>query len=146
MQSAIGMERRVRPKRPQQVLIVDDSKEIQSMWAAWLTFWGFEVKHAMNGAEGVVNALADPPDLILMDLSMPVLDGLSAMAHLRADPTTAHIPILALSGRTDSTPARQAGADDYLMKPVDPDQLLEHMRTALARLPGAAGGGSGSGS
>ena len=59
------------------------------------------------------------------------------MAHLRADPTTAHIPILALSGRSDPTPARQAGADDYLMKPVDREKLLDHMRIALARFSGA---------
>ena len=67
------MDRRVLP-RPQRVLVVDDVAEIREMWRLWLTFWGFSVQEARNGAEAVAKAIAVPPDLILMDLWMPVLN------------------------------------------------------------------------
>lgn len=130
------MDRRVRP-RPQRVLVVDDVAEIREMWKLWLTFWGFSVQEARNGAEAVAKATAAPPDLVLMDLWMPVLDGLEAMRQLRGDVRTAHIPVVALSAQAvvpNAEAAAQAGATTFVQKPVEPDELLHHIRTAFARL------------
>jgi Response regulator containing CheY-like receiver, AAA-type ATPase, and DNA-binding domains len=130
------MERRVRA-RPQRVLIVDDAAEIRELWRLWLTFWGFAVQEAQNGAEAVRMALANPPDLVLMDLWMPVLDGLEAMKQLKDDARTAHVPVVALSAQaTAPAPAAivEAGACTFIQKPCDPDELLLHIRSALTRL------------
>jgi CheY-like chemotaxis protein len=130
------MERRVRI-RPQRILIVDDVTEIRELWRLWLTYWGFAVQEAKNGAEAVQMALANPPDLVLMDLWMPVLDGLEAMRQLRDDPRTTNVPVVALSAQTMS-PApdaiAEAGACTFVQKPCDPDELLHHIRSALTRL------------
>jgi len=130
------MERRVRA-RPQRILIVDDAAEIRELWRLWLTFWGFAVQEAQNGAEAVRMALASPPDLVLMDLWMPVLDGLQAMRQLKDDARTAHVPVVALSAQaTSPAPAaiKEAGACTFVQKPCDPDELLRHIRSALTRL------------
>lgn len=134
--SLAGMDRRVRP-RPQRVLVVDDVAEIRELWKLWLTFWGFSVQEARNGAEAVEKATAAPPDLVLMDLWMPVLDGLQAMKQLRGDVRTAHIPVVALSAQAvlpNAEAAVQAGATTFVQKPVEPDELLRHIRTAFSRL------------
>ena len=131
-----NMDRRVRP-RPQQVLVVDDVAEIREMWRLWLTFWGFSVQEARNGAEAVEKAIAVPPDLILMDLWMPVLDGLQAMKQLRGDARTAHIPVVALSAQglmPNAQAATDAGATMFVQKPCEPDQLLQHIRAAFGNL------------
>jgi CheY-like chemotaxis protein len=130
------MERRLRI-RPQRVLIVDDVAEIRELWRLWLTFWGFTVQEARNGAEAVQMALANPPDLVLMDLWMPVLDGLQAMRQLRDDPRTTNVPVVALSAQAISpTPdaIAEAGACTFVQKPCDPDELLHHIRSALTRM------------
>ena len=130
------MERRVRA-RPQRVLIVDDVAEIRELWRLWLTFWGFAVQEARNGAEAVQMALANPPDLVLMDLWMPVLDGMEAMKQLKDDARTADVPVVALSAQA-VTPSPDdvvdAGAITFVQKPCDPDELLSHIRMALTRL------------
>lgn len=130
------MERRVRA-RPQRVLIVDDVAEIRELWRLWLTFWGFAVQEARNGAEAVQMALANPPDLVLMDLWMPVLDGMQAMKQLKDDERTADVPVVALSAQA-LTPSPddivEAGAVTFVQKPCDPDELLDHIRMALTRL------------
>lgn len=103
----------------------------------WLNFWGFEVQEASNGAEAVRKACLSPPDLVLMDLWMPVLDGVEATKQLRDDARTAHVPVVALSAQTASPgPAEvaEAGADAFVQKPCDPDDLLRHIRAALTRL------------
>lgn len=130
------MERRLLP-RPQTVLIVDDSPDMREMWKLWLTFWGFRVEEAQNGAEGVQKARTFQPQIVLMDIWMPVLDGLRATRLLKADMATADVPVLALSA--DSLPpaperALDAGADVFLEKPVDPGRLLEEIRHALRRV------------
>ncbi len=135
------MERRY-GHRPQRVLIVDDSSDIREMWRLWLTFWGFQVDEAQNGHEALDRARSHRPDLVLMDLWMPVLDGLAATERLKADPATAQVPVLALSAYTLPSAvdrALAAGCDSFLPKPVDPDHLLEKIRqmfgqrAALAR-------------
>ena len=130
------MERRA-GTRPQRILIAEDSDDIRHMWKAWLTYWGFQVDEAQNGAEAVRTALMRKPSLVLMDLWMPVLDGFSATAQLKSHPETADVPVLATSAQV-SPPgpeqARRAGCDAFLPKPVDPDELLRHLRLAFRRL------------
>jgi len=107
------------------------------LWRLWLTFWGFAVQEARNGAEAVQMALANPPDLVLMDLWMPVVDGLAATETMKADPHMKDVPVLALSADTFSPAserALRAGADRFLPKPVSPDALLEAIRESLSAL------------
>ena len=130
------MERRL-STRPQRILVVDDAADIRELWRLWLTHWGFAVDEAANGAEAVQRARQQPPDLVLMDLWMPVLDGLQATRVLKGNPSTAHVPVLALSAQVESPApeqAKAAGCEQFLPKPVDPDLLLEKMRAAFARV------------
>ena len=117
--------------RPQRVLLVDDSADLREIWRLWLTFWGFAVEEARNGADAVEKARARPPDLILMDLAMPVLDGRAAMQVLASDPATAHIPVLAMSAQTMAGLDEGPGTQAFLLKPAEPDHLLAHIRTAF---------------
>jgi CheY-like chemotaxis protein len=122
------MERRL-ASRPQRVLLVDDSADIRELWKLWLTYWGFAVVEARNGAEAVEKARTHPPDLVLMDLAMPVLDGRTAMRLLASDPATADVPMLGLSAQISLHD--EPGMDAFRVKPVEPDQLLALIRTAL---------------
>jgi CheY-like chemotaxis protein len=128
------MDRRV-AARPQRVLLVDDSADLREMWKLWLTFWGFAVEEAQNGAEAVEKARTLSPDLILMDLAMPVLNGRAAMQLLAADPVTAHIPVLAMSAQTMAMSDEGSRTQTFLPKPADLDQLLALIRTALRNDP-----------
>ncbi len=131
------MERRS-GSRPQHILIADDSDDLREMWCVWLTFWEFTVEEARNGAEALAKAEARRPDLVLMDLWMPVVNGFDATARLRGIPSTADVPVVGMSASPDPpTPERAlaAGCDLFLPKPVTPDVLLEHLRTAFHRFP-----------
>lgn len=124
-------------RRPQRVLIVEDSDDIRQMWTTWLRYWGFVIDEARDGAEAVRKARHQRPDLVLMDLCMPVQDGFSATSQLRSHPPTADVPVLAISALMDPPAgdrARAAGCDAFLAKPIDPQQLLAHIRAAFARL------------
>jgi CheY-like chemotaxis protein len=119
------------------VLVVDDVAEIRELWRLWLTFWGFSVQEARNGAEAVQKAMAAPPDLVLMALWMPVLDGLQAMRQLTEDTRTAHLPLVAHTAQTvvpsvDSV--SDAAATAVVPKPTDPDEVLRHIRAAFSRM------------
>ena len=130
------MERRVLP-RPQRILVVDDSRDVRQLWKVWLSFWGFDVEEAENGCEAIRKAWDARPDVILMDVAMPVLDGIRATALLKADSRTARVPVLAMSANVfPPTPqdALNAGCDVFVPKPVDPDDLIEHVRAAIRRL------------
>jgi CheY-like chemotaxis protein len=134
------MDRRVLP-RPQRVLIVDDAPDVRELWNVWLTFWGFAVEEASDGAEAVRKARSFAPHVVLMDIWMPVLNGLRATEQLKADPLTANVPVLALSA--DAYPpapqqALDAGCDAFLPKPLNPDSLLDEIRAALRRAIPAA--------
>jgi two-component system cell cycle response regulator DivK len=132
------MDRR-RAARPQRVLVVDDSPDIRELWKTWLTIWGFSVEEARNGAEALQKAVAHPPDLVLMDLWMPVMDGLTATKRLKADPRTFGVPVLALTAQSGSpNPAQMAaaGAAAFITKPCDPDVLLNRIRGALGQRSG----------
>ena len=111
--------------------------EVRQLCNVWLTLCGFAVEEARDGAEAVRKAQARPPDLILMDLAMPVLDGISATKALKAHPLTAPVPVLALSANVwppTMEKALQAGCEVFVAKPVELDQLVEHLRAAFRRV------------
>ena len=116
------------------VLIVDDSNDIRDVWHDWLTIWGFEVDEAANGEEAVEKAIAHRPDLVLMDWTMPVCDGLHATERLKAIPATAAVPVLALSADTFAPTPQEAigaGCANFLGKPISPECLLNEIRRAI---------------
>jgi len=95
---------------------------------------GYQVVMAVDGAEGVKMASSEKPDIILMDMSLPVLDGWSATQKLKASPETAPIPVIALTAHAmegDEAKAREAGCDDYDTKPIDLARLLGKIETHL---------------
>ena len=133
-----GAPDRRRHPRPQRILLADDSDDIRELWKLWLTWCGFTVEEACNGQQAVQKALLAPPALILMDMWMPVVDGVEALQRLKGDSRTAQIPVLAMSAQSSTPDAAtivRAGADVLLAKPCDPDLLLEHIRTAMRRRP-----------
>ena len=95
---------------------------------------GFEVITASNGPEGLEQAAASHPDVVLLDVMMPGIDGLEVARRLKADPTTRAIPVVLVSARTnmeDIDAGRAAGADEYVKKPFDPDDLVDLLERLL---------------
>ena len=120
------------------ILYVEDNDDNVYMLRGRLTRAGFEVAVATDGAQGVAMAASEAPDLILMDLSLPVLDGWEATRRLKSEPDTRPIPIIALSAHAmagDHAKAIEAGCDDYDTKPVDLPRLLGKIRALLAKEP-----------
>jgi two-component system, cell cycle response regulator DivK len=120
-------------KRPL-VLVVEDQGELRQLYAQQLTISGFDVIEAGNGEEAIKSASANAPNVILMDLSLPVIDGWEATRRLKADPQTAHIPIVALTahdGSGELQRATRAGCDWFVPKPCPPDALITEVRRVL---------------
>ena len=120
------------------ILYVEDNDDNVYMLRGRLTRAGFEVAVATDGLQGVAMAASEAPDLILMDLSLPVLDGWEATSRLKSAPATRPIPIIALSAHAmegDRAKAIAAGCDDYDTKPIDLPRLLQKIRTLLAKEP-----------
>jgi len=116
------------------ILVVDDYQDAREMYAEYLQFSGFRVAEARNGNEAVAQARSLRPDLILMDLSLPGMDGWEATRVLKADDATKHIPIVALTGHAlagASEGARKAGCDSFVTKPCLPDDLVVEVRRML---------------
>ena len=116
------------------ILVVDDYQDAREMYAEYLQFSGFRVAEARNGNEAVAQARSLKPDLILMDLSLPGMDGWEATRVLKADDATKHIPIVALTGHAlagASEGARKAGCDSFVTKPCLPDDLVVEVRRML---------------
>ena len=116
------------------VLLVEDNEDNRLVYRTILDHFGFEVLEAADGEEGIRRARADEPDLILMDVSIPKIDGWEATRRLKADPLTASIPIIALTAHalaTDREKAREAGCDGYLAKPVEPRRVVEEVKKHL---------------
>jgi two-component system cell cycle response regulator DivK len=125
------------------VLVVDDYQDAREMYAEYLSFSGFRVVEAGNGAEAVEKAFALLPDVILMDLSLPGMDGWTATRQLKSDDRTRHIPVVALTGHAlagASEGARQAGCDAFVTKPCLPDELVLEVRRMLRRDDASAAG------
>jgi two-component system cell cycle response regulator DivK len=115
------------PKKPS-ILVVDDSQDAREMLTEYLSFGGFEVAVAQDGKKAIDIAHRIRPDLILMDLSMPVLDGWEATRQLKADPHTKHIMIIAVTAHAfhhEQESARAAGCDAVIAKPYDLMALAE---------------------
>ena len=116
------------------VLIVDDVQDNRMIYVLFLRFSGFRIAEAENGEEALRQAEALQPDIIVMDLSLPVMDGWEATRRLKRDPRTKRIPIVVLTGHAlpeHAQAARDAGCDLVITKPCLPDQLLEAIRRIL---------------
>ena len=114
------------------VLVVDDDRDARAMYGMYLRHVGCRVRTARDGQVAISKANDSPPDVIVMDLAMPRLDGWTASRWLKASPATAHIPIIALSAASDAREkARAAGCDGFLAKPCQPDLLWWEIRALL---------------
>ena len=123
-----------RPRVHPLILLAEDFEDARELYRDYLEFSGFTVATASNGREAVDQALSQLPDLILMDASMPVLDGWQATRELKANPVTKHIPILALTAHAFDDARQEAkavGCDGFVTKPCLPDDLVARVRAAL---------------
>jgi CheY-like chemotaxis protein len=124
--------------KPVLVLIVDDFADNREMYSQYLEFSGFRVAEAENGNEALEKAFALRPDLIVMDLSLPGLDGWEATRRLKADELTRTTPFIALTGHAlagHSKGAMDAGCDAFITKPCLPERLLEEITSMLKGRP-----------
>ena len=122
------------------ILLVEDNELNRDMLSRRLTKRGYEIVIAVDGQQGIDRSVTDGPDLILMDLSLPVVDGWAATRQIKANPGTAPIPVIALTAHAmagDRERAIAAGADDYDSKPVEIERLVGKINALLA--PRAAG-------
>jgi DNA-binding response OmpR family regulator len=118
------------------ILIADDDPDILSLVTLRLERSGYEVMGAGDGEQALAAAIAQPPDLALLDVMMPKLDGYELTARLRGNEATRHLPIILLTARVqESDIARgvEAGADDYVKKPFSIQELRERVQAALGR-------------
>ena len=116
------------------LLLVEDHEETRDGMSRHLRRKGCEVFTAVDGRQGLQVARAEPPDLVLMDMSLPVLDGWEATRQLKADPQTRHIPVIALTAHAmagDRDKALAAGCDEYDTKPVEFARLLDKIQGLL---------------
>jgi len=116
------------------ILIVEDNEDNRIVYSTMLRHFGFAVDEAENGAEGILKARTGLPDLILMDIAIPLVDGWEAVQRLKKDPATAGIPIVALTAHAmpaDRERAIQVGCDGYLAKPCEPRAVVEEVRRIL---------------
>lgn len=118
------------------ILLVDDTKDVLQVISRRLGSWGYEVLMSDSGEEGLRIAEEQVPDLILLDVMMPKMKGREVCARLKANPKTAHIPIIFLTalGLADHIKAgMDLGAEDYIVKPFEPAELKERIAICLAR-------------
>jgi phosphate regulon transcriptional regulator PhoB len=129
---------------PSRVLIVEDEPDIRELVVHHLKREGYQVSAASSGEEALRQVQAAPPDLVILDLMMPAMDGLEVCRRLRQDPATASLPIVMLTAKGDEVDrvlGLEIGADDYVVKPFSPKELLARVRAVLRRsrpAPGAA--------
>src|SRR5262245_3492463 len=117
------------------VLVVEDYQDAREMYAAYLQFSGYRVAEAANGIEALEKTKELMPDIILMDLALPKMDGWEATRRLKADHQTRHIPIVALTGHAlagHAEAARQAGCDAFVTQPCLPDALVAEIQRMLS--------------
>jgi CheY-like chemotaxis protein len=130
----------IRPPAGRLVLIVDDYQDCRDMYAACLGLAGFSVIKAADGLEAISIARRALPDLILMDLGLPVVDGVEATRRLKCDVVTRGIPVVALTAQSvpDAERLRAAGFESVIIKPCLPDDLAQRVGAALARASAAS--------
>ena len=135
MEPAAEVERNGHERDRPLILIVEDQHELRRLYAEQLVMSGFTVIEAENGADAIAHTAAHAPDVVLMDLSLPVIDGWEATRRLKADSKTAHIPIVALTAHDNAGElqrATRAGCDWFVPKPCPPDALITEIRRVLA--------------
>ena len=130
--------KRIDPKQAKnsaiRILYVEDAAVIRDTIARLLELKGYKVAYAKNGKEGVEKTLSWKPDLILMDLRMPIMDGYKAITKIKSDPRTRHLPVFvvsAWSSKKERVQAHTAGADEFFVKPPDLDKLTEAINNAV---------------
>lgn len=127
-------------ERAASILLVEDNEDNRIVYSTILEHAGHRVIEATDGEAGVALARSERPDLILMDVSIPLLDGWEATRILKADPETRHIPIVALTAHAleeDRAKAREVGCDGYIAKPAEPRVVLAQVQEYLARAAAA---------
>ena len=120
------------------ILVIEDQEDNRAILRDLLTAVGFSVSEAVNGAEGIIKAEAETPDLIVMDIQMPIMDGYEATRRIKAIPALELIPIVAVTSYAlsgDEAKARAAGCDGYVAKPFSPRELLAVIRGFLNKGP-----------
>jgi two-component system, cell cycle response regulator DivK len=123
------------------VLLVEDNEDNQAIYRTILEHFDYEVLDARNGKRGIELAREEHPDLILMDISIPIIDGWTAIRTLKEDDDTGDIPIVALTAhalQSDRDKAMELGCDGYLAKPVEPRQVIAEVERILSAAPDAA--------
>jgi two-component system alkaline phosphatase synthesis response regulator PhoP len=122
--------------RKKKILVVDDEKELTSLVSLHMKMAGYEVLTASNGEKALDISREEKPDLIILDLMLPKIDGLQVCELLRQDAATQHIPVIMLTARAeteDKLKGFEAGADDYVTKPFSPRELVARVKRVLAR-------------
>jgi CheY-like chemotaxis protein len=118
------------------VLLVEDNEDNRIVYSTILQHFGYIVMEALNGEEGIAKARAERPDLILMDISIPVIDGWEATQVLKRDPETRGIPIIALTAHalaSDREKAMEVGCDSYLAKPCEPKAVVSEVEKFIGK-------------
>ena len=116
------------------ILVIEDTEDNRVILSDLLSSAGYELIEAMDGLEGVATAEREQPDLILMDIQLPIMDGYTATNQIKADPALRSIPIIAVTSYAlagEEKRARAAGCDDFVTKPFSPRQLLGKIRQYL---------------
>lgn len=124
------------------ILVIEDDPSSARLVGYALEREGYQVEIAVNGVEGLRKAQEEDPDLVILDVMLPGLDGFELCHRLRADSTTDHVPILMLSAKAqefDKSTGLKAGADEYLVKPADPAEILAKVERLLAEKGDGAG-------
>jgi two-component system cell cycle response regulator DivK len=117
------------------VLVVDDVEDNRELYATYFDHLGFRTEQACDGEDALAKIDADVPDVVIMDLSMPNLDGWATTRRIKQDPRTSHILVIVVTGHTTASniaAAREAGADEVCAKPCVPRDLLARIRRGLA--------------
>jgi len=118
------------------VFLVEDNEDNRIVYSTILQHFGYRVMEALNGEEGIAKARTEQPDLILMDISIPVIDGWEATQVLKRDPKTRRIPIIALTAHalaSDREKAMEVGCDSYLAKPCEPKTVVSEVERFIGR-------------
>lgn len=134
--------KRLAPREPEQkitrILYIEDTEVIRDTISRLLELHGYDVAFAKNGQEGLDKIRSWRPNVILMDLRMPIMDGFQAIEEIRANPSTKYIPVIVISawsGKTERTQAKIAGANAFFAKPPDLNRLIETIEELLTTSP-----------